>query len=553
MEANKTNWFSFLRSLEDVTRNGKSQFTGAEAFNEFINLLFLKFKENDIKKMLEKQEDNVEDDEEEHDRFLIMGSVDEDFLISTLYDKYCKLYDDNQNKQTDANTDKMIKKQTDELYSILYDFSRQYDEKNQYDESGEPTGTIIKSLNGKKKCVMGRFMHNDDFYNVISGESKPDNITQFTKNHAIDIVNLIIKIHKNFENKVLTEFDYDAFGEGYEKYTADEVMSAKSWGQYFTRRDVIEMIVNEIKPHYSEKGSDEACGTGGFILNYVKYVRESLKKDLSENKITKKQYRLRYNEFKNNIHGYELKWSVYKPLMLNLMCRKINLDNIILGSCLSEENFEKGEMYDFMAGNPPFGGSLPWELWMDDKINIKVKNSVALILQLYLYKLKPGGRCGLVVDRGVLNNGTDKKNAWEKSLRKKMLVENNLYKVILLPTGIFAHTNFATAIIFFVKGGKSKQVEFVEGYFKDEDKGTGNKPMYFKDSIVVDAKKLKEKKYSLKLDDYIDKPKEDVVDMVKIEKVIGKKLLKKEQKYKKDDFSDDNINEIMEKSVKRKY
>ena len=184
-----------------------------------------------------------------------------------------------------------------------------------------------------------------------------------------------------------------------------------------------------------------------------------------------------------------------------------------------------------MAGNPPYGCSFEWESWMDKKFDIKIKNSVGLILQLYLYKLKKGGRCGLVIDRGILNNGTDKKNSWEKKLRKKMLTENNLYKVILLPTGIFAHTNFATAIIFFTKGGKSKQVEFIEGYFKREDKGKGNKTLYFKDGIVIKAKQLAEKDYSLKFDDYLDKPKEDRIRMIKLDNVCqiirGKSLPKK--------------------------
>ena len=486
MESNKTNWFSFLRSLEDITRNGKSQFTGAEAFNEFINLLFLKFKEKDIKKMLAKKDNDP--NEPEHDRFLITGVVDEDFIIENLYNKYCKPYDDAQTKGGKCDSDE-IKKLANELYSLLYDFKRQYTEQPQYDEDGEPTGTIIKTLNGNKKCVMGRFLHNDEFYNMISGESKPDNISSFTRNHAFDIMNLIIKIHKTFENREISEFDFDAFGEGYEKYTADEVMKSKTWGQYFTRRDVIDLIVEEIKPKYTEKGSDETCGTGGFLLSFDKYVRKTLINDVAEKKITGKQFTTRYNAFKNNIYGYELKWTVYKPLMLNLMCKKINLDHIMLGSCLEQENLKKGEIYDFMAGNPPYGGSIKWEFWLDDKIHIKVKNSVALILQLYLYKLKVGGRCGMVVDRGILNNGTDKKNAWEKKLRKMMLEENNLYKVILLPTGIFAHTNFATAVIFFVKGGKSTGVEFVEGYFKDDDKGKSNKQMYFKESIVVVYKK----------------------------------------------------------------
>jgi len=37
MTQSKTNWFSFLKSLEDITREGASNFTGGEALNEFVN------------------------------------------------------------------------------------------------------------------------------------------------------------------------------------------------------------------------------------------------------------------------------------------------------------------------------------------------------------------------------------------------------------------------------------------------------------------------------------------------------------------------------------
>jgi restriction endonuclease S subunit len=181
---------------------------------------------------------------------------------------------------------------------------------------------------------------------------------------------------------------------------------------------------------------------------------------------------------------------------------------------------EKANVYDFMAGNPPYGGSLAWEPWMNDKFDIKVRNSVALILQLYLHKLKNGGRCGMVVDQGILKNGNNKKNAWEKNMRQKLLVQNDLYKVILLPTGIFAHTNFATAIIFFVKGGCSKQVEFIEGYFKDDDKGKSNKQMHMNQGIVVDIEKIKATGWSLDLGDYVDKPSEDRTGRVRLGDIV---------------------------------
>ena len=171
--------------MEDITRNGKSGFTGAEAFNEFINLLFLKFKEHDIRKELKKNkqnktEDNDESDERDErdendeirDKFLKSAEVDEDFLIENLYERYCKVYDKNKGKTYDKDSKNIINEQANELYNVLYDFNRQWDE-TQQKKNGKITGAFIKKLNGKKKCVMGNFYTTMNFITSQKGKEKP--------------------------------------------------------------------------------------------------------------------------------------------------------------------------------------------------------------------------------------------------------------------------------------------------------------------------------------------------------------------------------------------
>jgi type I restriction-modification system DNA methylase subunit len=547
MEQNKTNWFSFLKSLEDITREGKSNFTGGEAFNEFVNLISLRFKQEYVKKYIKdlKKKDIDEDD--------IASEIDSDFIIENLYNKYCKVYEDCESKKEEYDRERKkkvkesevtkqkekvlklsqelteLEKETEtksrELYSLLYDFDRIWEKTS---DPKNPDHKIMKRRDKTlfKHCIMERMMYNDGMNNIVNFKEKHEKISNFSIDHRYDIVKLIIKIHKTFGSEKLTEMDYDAFGEGYEKYTADEVMKAKSWGQYFTRRDVIDIIIDEIKPQYNEKGADETCGTGGFLLGFLKHVKKNLEDDYNNNKITKSEYKERLKQFKRNIYGHEIVWKVFKPLILNLQCHDIFVadedeTHIKFDSCLSKENLQKGEVYDFMAGNPPFGLSIKWEEYFGDKLGKnKIKNSVALILQLYLYKLKQGGRLGLVIDRGILNNGTDGKKTWEKALREKMIYEGGLYKILLLPTGIFAHTNFATAVVFFKKGVKAKEIEFVEGYFKEEEKGKGVKKLHFKDGIKIDIKKIEKNGFSLKLDDYIEKPKENTEGWIKLGDII---------------------------------
>jgi type I restriction-modification system DNA methylase subunit len=570
MEQNKTNWFSFLKSLEDITREGQSHFTGGEAFNEFVNLISLRFKQEFVKKYIKDLKKKGIDDED------IAFEIDDDFLIENLYDKYCKVYEECNDKKDEFERERKkkvketkitkqkekvnklskelteLEKETEiksrELYSLLYDFDRIWEKTT---DPKNPDHKIMKrrDKNLFKHCIMERMMYNDGMNDIVNFKEKHEKISNFSCDHRYDIVKLIIKIHKTFGSDKLSEMDYDAFGEGYEKYTADEVMKAKSWGQYFTRRDVIDIIIDEIKPQYNEKGADETCGTGGFLLGFLKYVKKNLKEQYDDDKISKAEYKDRIKEFSKNIYGHEIVWKVFKPLVLNLQCHGIvvadpdeNKPHIKFDSCLSKENLQKGEEYDFMAGNPPFGLSIKWEDHFNDKLGKnKIKNSVALILQLYLYKLKKNGRLSLVIDRGILNNGTDGKKTWEKALREKMVLEGGLYKILLLPTGIFAHTNFATAVVFFKKGVKAKEVEFVEGYFKEEEKGKGVKNLFFKDGIKIDMKKIEKNGFSLKLDDYIEKPKENTKGFVKLGEVCN---IQEGYAFKKEDFTKNGINVI---------
>ena len=117
------------------------------------------------------------------------------------------------------------------------------------------------------------------------------------------------------------------------------------------------------------------------------------------------------------------------------------LENILNGDSITGINYHKKtlEQYDIIGANPPFGMSFDK---YPSEYTIKIKDSVGLFLQHIYYSLKVGGKAGVVIDRGILNNGTDKKNSWEGRLRKFLLEKCQITKIINLPTGIFKHTNF---------------------------------------------------------------------------------------------------------------
>jgi len=506
----KTAWFAFLHSLADIIRNGKSKFTGHDALNEMNNLLLLRFIQHRIGNynnngifIPNKNKESLFSDDKKN-----LNGLDEECMFDYIYYKYCINYENEIDKNSINN----------ELYTLLYGQDRQYNKEEKINSNGETIGYETK-LSGEKKSIFLRLLYSDDvglgkiYNNDLDMQQFIHKITGFTSKHVPDIINLIKKIYCDLKDINFNEFNYDGFGDAYEKYKSEDQGNGKTFGQHFTRRDVIELIVNELKPKYNEICYDPACGTGGFLHAFDTYIKKNLENDKDKNK--------KYKIFKNNIYGREIESKIYKALMFNMMIHQIQMDNIDFLDSLCEENnnskYDKCMInkVDVIGANPPFGMSINIDYNPNKKMYpILAKNSVCLFLQHMVNCLKIGGRCGVVIDRGILNNGNDSrsiKNSWQTNLRKYLLDENNLYKIILLPTGIFSHTKFATAIIFFIKGEKTKQTEFIEGYFKDEDKGKGCKTMYLNKGININYDTIKNKNYSLKYEDYNQSNKDDEV------------------------------------------
>ena len=197
--------------------------------------------------------------------------------------------------------------------------------------------------------------------------------------------------------------------------------------------------------------------------------------------------------------GHEVDPNIFKVLQLNSYIYGFKLNNFQLCDSMTNKSQYKKNEYDVLTYNPPFGAS--FDVTDKEMFPIKVKNSVALFLQLGFKSLKENGRCGVVVDQGIINNGTGKTISWESKIRKELL-ENGLKKIILLPTGAFQYTTFAICVLIYDKTYKDKKIIYEEGYFKDEDKGTRIKQIHFKNIGEISYEQVEQNKYSLKYNDY---------------------------------------------------
>lgn len=261
------------------------------------------------------------------------------------------------------------------------------------------------------------------------------------------------------ENQWLV-MDEDVKGAIYESILEKSGGDSKSGtGQYFTPRSLIQAMVDVIKPKIGETVADPACGTGGFLL----CAFESMKNQSNDRaKI----------EFLNNstFFGTDNTPLVVTLASMNMYLHGIGTDKSPI-SCA--DSLEKAPDFavNIVLANPPFGtraaGSVP--INRDDFIK-DTSNNQLNFLQHIMSLMKEGSRAAVVLPDNILFE------AEGEVVRRELLNHYNLHTILRLPTGIFYKQGVKANVLFFSKGGSTKDVWFYD-YRTDVHHTLVNKPM----------------------------------------------------------------------------
>lgn len=121
-----------------------------------------------------------------------------------------------------------------------------------------------------------------------------------------------------------------------------------------------------------------------------------------------------------------------------------------IGTAFRNQN-EDREKYSIIMTNPPFKGSLDYDIVSADLLKVcKTKKTELLFLVLFLRMLKTGGRCACIVPDGVLFGSSTA----HKAIRKEIIENNRLEAVISMPSGVFKpYAGVSTAVLIFTKTG----------------------------------------------------------------------------------------------------
>ncbi len=220
-------------------------------------------------------------------------------------------------------------------------------------------------------------------------------------------------------------------------------MKAKE-GEVYTPREVIKLLIEILDPKPGESVYDPASASNGMLIVSYKHV---------ENQYGKAEVDKLF------LYGQEANQKTLALGRMNLYIHDIKNANLAYGDTILYPKFKEGEglkQFDVVIANPP---------WNQDGYDEEVIKKGEFWKQRFRYGFVPKqsadwawvqhmlasakddtGRVGVVIDNGCLFRGGK-----EQAIRSKMLQDDLIDCIILLPEKLFYNTGAPGALVFLNK------------------------------------------------------------------------------------------------------
>lgn len=234
-------------------------------------------------------------------------------------------------------------------------------------------------------------------------------------------------------------------------------------GQFFTPREVIRGMVHILNPQAGETIYDPCCGTGGFLAVAFEHMLRNLGNSPASTVLDTLKHDTFFGREKENL--------VFPIALANLILHGIDQPNLWHGNTLTNRTtygglFEQAPAtFDVILTNPPFGGKEGSDA--QKNYSFETGSTQVLFLQHILADLKQpldgklGGRCGIVLDEGLLFRTNE--SAFVET-KRKLEDECDLWCIVSLPGGVFstAGAGVKTNLLFFTKGKKTERIWYYD-------------------------------------------------------------------------------------------
>lgn len=375
---------------------------------------------------------SVESSEYKH---IVLSLIFLKFISDTFEKQRQKLIDAGQEKHID-----LIPAYTKDNVFYLPENSRwSYIQKNTKQEDiALKIDTALSGIEKKNKTLQGALPHN--YFSRL--EFDTSNLSAL-----IDVVNDIDTLANPHE---------DVVGRVYEYFLAKfAIAEGEGKGEFYTPKSIVNLIAELIEP-YKGKVYDPCCGSGGMFIQSLKFIEKHKgnTKDIA-------------------VYGQEATPTTHKLAKMNLAIRGISAN---LGAA-AKDTFANDQhetlKADFIMANPPFNQK-DWRAsdelvddhrWDGYETPQTGNANYGWILHM-VSKLSENGVAGFILSNGALSgDGT------EKAIRRK-LIENNLVEaIIILPRNMFYTTDISVTLWILNKNKKAHTVphEDVTRKYRDRE------------------------------------------------------------------------------------
>lgn len=252
--------------------------------------------------------------------------------------------------------------------------------------------------------------------------------------------------------------DYEeshAFGDIYESILK-ELQSAGSSGEFYTPRPVTDFMAERIQPKIGEQMADFACGTGGFLVSWLKQLEQQVKTTADQESVG------------SSIYGIEKKQFPYMLCVTNMLLHGVDVPKVYHDNSLLRDvlDYTEKDQFDVILMNPPYGGSEKNDVKNHFPADLASSETADLFMSVIMYRLKQDGRAAVILPDGFLF-GTDNTKV---AIKRKLMREFNLHTIIRMPGSVFSpYTSITTNILFFdrthpTKGTWFYRLDMPEGY-----------------------------------------------------------------------------------------
>jgi type I restriction enzyme M protein len=328
------------------------------------------------------------------------------------------------------------------------------------DEKYKVNGDIYDFQIGTKETIEEVYKR----VNTIYQKAKREDEDVFREDIRVEPA-IVYAVVEHLQELAINKIDLDAKGIAFERFMQDFFIG--KMGQFFTPRNIVDFAVKMMNPQFQQKVIDPACGSGGFLLHVLDYLRTN-----AENNYDSIEAQRLWHEFAlRRLYGIEINDQIARVCKMNMIIHGDGHTNIIGADSLENFNYIqsirkdfKTSEFDLLLTNPPFGAMVKstekdylknYELGRNSGGERNNQKSEILFIERCVNFVKPEtGRIAIVLPDGILTNSS------LQYVRDYIMEHTQILAVVSLPQTAFTHygAGVKSSLVFLRRKGQNEEL-----------------------------------------------------------------------------------------------